>query len=273
MKHLTKWIGKLLFLIMAIALIAYAASRTLDFVNSTLGANDQIIGYLALFATTGGALAWLAVYLWNSKGIAQKGIALIMVCVDVLGEITLFTIDTLMQSGTNGVITTLTPEEIRLTILGMSFLIGANIIAIFAFHIMDMESTASIELHFRNRQIEKAEDEVEQAIVDAKVAKSKSLAAAIAEREASEYGFVQVDRNRADHTLPEKGLFSRLGEAFGKNNKKAPSYAAATAPLPQAELKKTPQKERADKPANSFRDDPAWSGGLQDPETGELHGI
>ena len=85
MTHLTKWIGKLLFIVMGIALIVYAASRTLDFVNSTLGADDQVIGYLALFATTGGALAWLAVFLWSSEGITQKGIALVMIIIDVRG--------------------------------------------------------------------------------------------------------------------------------------------------------------------------------------------
>ena len=239
MKHLTKWIGKLLFVVMAIALITYAASRTLDFENSTLGAEDQIIGYLALFATTGGALAWLAVFLWNSKGIAQKGISLVMVIIDVLGEIALFTIDTLLQSGTNGLTATLAPEEIRLTVLGMSFLIGLNIIATFAFHIMDEENIAAIEKHFRDQKVKAANDKIEQAITDAKVARAESIAVGIATREADVYAQVQKAQDRRDHTLPERGIIDTLKDvkaAFSGNGAKRedlPIAAAETVAIPE----------------------------------------
>ena len=92
MKDLSKWIGKLMFWGMAIALITYAASRTLDFVSNTLPQEDRMVGYLALAATTIGAIAWLLTFLQNSEGIAQKGIALVMSVLDVGGEIVLFTV-------------------------------------------------------------------------------------------------------------------------------------------------------------------------------------
>jgi hypothetical protein len=238
MKHLTKWIGKLLFVVMAGALIAYAASRTLDFVNSTLGAGDQIVGYLALFATTGGALAWLAVFLWNSEGIAQKGIALVMICIDVLGEITLFTVDTLMTSGANGLTVALAPEEIRLTVLGMSFLIGINIIATFAFHIMDAENLENIEAHF-------SEWKIKQAIQKAKAAKAESIADEIAEREAELYGAAQKAKDRSDKTTPEKTareIFGEIGSLFSRaeKSKDLPIAAAETVGLPTVK----PQEKR-----------------------------
>jgi hypothetical protein len=209
MKHLTKWIGKLLFFVMILALIAYAASRTLDFVSNTLGQDDQLLGYLALFATTGGALAWLAVFLWDSEGIAQKAIALVMICLDVAGEIALFTIDTLLQSGQNGLTATLAPEEIRLTVLGMSALIGANIVATFAFHIANPENIERIEAHF-------AEYQIEQEIRKAKTEAAQAIAAEIAEREAAAYKVAQRAKDRSDKTQDERtagevlrGLFSK----------------------------------------------------------------
>jgi hypothetical protein len=234
MKHLTKWIGKLLFVLMAGALIVYAASRTLDFVNSTLGADDQIIGYLALFATTGGALAWLSVFLWNSEGIAQKGIALVMIVIDVGGEIALFTVDTLMQSGLNGLTVALVPEEVRLTVLGMSFLIGVNIISTFAYHIMDAENLAAIEEHF-------ADWKIKQAIQKAKTAKAESIADEIAEREAEAYGQAQKAKDRKDHTLPEKTLgeiWQDVRGIFPKGGKSEdmPLAAAETVGIPELQI-------------------------------------
>lgn len=209
MKNLIQWIGKLLFWAMAAALVVYAASRTLDFVNSTLAADDQIIGYLALFATTGGAIAWLFVFLYDSKGIAQKGIALVMVVIDVLGEISLFTIDTLMRSGQNGIMTALTPEEIRATVMGMSLLIGLNIIATFAYHVMDADNMAAMEDHISDWQIE-------LAIQRAKREKATSIANEIAQREADAYAVVQKKKDRTDRSLPE----STFGEAFSSLFKK-----------------------------------------------------
>jgi len=274
MTHLTKWIGKLLFIVMGIALIVYAASRTLDFVNSTLGADDQVIGYLALFATTGGALAWLAVFLWSSEGITQKGIALVMIIIDVLGEITLFTIDTLLQSGKNGLTATLAPEEIRLTVMAMSALIGLNIIATFAFHIMDTENMAALEKHFRDQKEKAANDKIEDAITDAKVARAESIADEIAQREADVYAKAQKVQDRADKTMPEKTareIFEGIGSLFSRKEKSEglPLAAADTVGIPELKEAKPAQ---ADKP---FREDTPeeYHGGFEDPDTGEIWGV
>jgi hypothetical protein len=250
MKHLTKWIGKLLFVAMAVALIAYAASRTLDFVSNTLGEQDQVIGYLALFATTGGALAWLAVFLWDSEGIAQKSIALVMICLDVAGEIALFTIDTLMTSGTNGMIATLAPEEIRLTVLGMSALIGANIVATFAFHIANPENIEKIEAHF-------AEYQIEQEIRKAKTEAAQAIAAEIAEREAEAYKIAQRAKDRSDKAQDERTAAEVIAGLFGRKEQPQPIAA---------ETKQTKLTERADKEGG-------YSGGFQDPVTGEIWGV
>jgi len=228
MTQITKWIGKLLFIFMSAALIAYAASRTLNFINGTLGEDDLLVGYLALFATTGGALAWLSVFLWHSEGVAQKGIALLMIALDVTGEIVLFTIETLMQSGINGTIEALAPEDIRLTVLGMSALIGANIIFIFAYHISEPKNMKALEAHFSDWKIEKA-------IQKAKAEKAESIAHEIAEREAEAYAIEQKAKDRRDHTIPERtaqemleSMKENLSLLGGKSREDLPLVAAET---------------------------------------------
>ena len=67
-------------------LLVYAASRTLDFVQSTLAADKQILGYLYLLATGIGAVIWLYVYLTYAEGSKQRGIAFIMGIADLIGE-------------------------------------------------------------------------------------------------------------------------------------------------------------------------------------------
>ena len=237
MKNLTEWIGKLLFWAMATALIVYAASRTLDFVNTTLSADDQIIGYLALFATTGGAIAWLAVFLHNSKGLAQKGIALIMIVIDVLGEISLFTIDTLMRSGQNGLTATLTPEEIRATVMGMSLLIGVNIIATFAYHVMDTDNMAAMEDNLSDWQID-------LAIQKAKREKATSIANEIAQREADFYAIAQKTKDRSDKSLPDRTIADAFGSLFRKNDRHEEMQLVAAETVDMPELKKVKRGEQ-----------------------------
>jgi hypothetical protein len=266
MKHLSMWIGKLLFWVMVAALVVYAASRTLDFVSSTLGERDQVIGYLALFATTGGAIAWLSVFLHHSQGVAQKGIAFVMICLDVAGEIALFTVDTLMQSGNNGMVATLTPEEIRLTVLGMSALIGANIVASFAFHIFDPDNMESMEDHFSDWIIL-------LAVQKAKREKAQSIANEIAQREADAYALAQKAKDRSDKSQDERtaaqvvaGMgkwFANLGMPKSEKRDELPQVAAETV---KAELQETAEEK-------PFQDAPEWSGGVQDPETGNWYGV
>ncbi len=154
MKLFLKGIATVLFYVISGALLVYAASRSLDFISSTLPPGQQIIGYLALAATSGGMIAWLLVFLYKAEGLGQKITAGIMVAVDLLGEIVLFTFDTLYQSGASGMTAALLPEEIRAVILGMSALIGLNIIATVAFHLVDSENTRNMREAFVRDRLE-----------------------------------------------------------------------------------------------------------------------
>ena len=139
-KGLTKSIGKIAFYVLLLGLFAYAASRSLDFIQSTLPPNQKVIGFLGLFATEGGSIIWLVVFLKEASGLPQKAISVLIAIVDMLGSIGLFTFDTLYRSGENGAIAALTPDDIRNVILGLSGLIGLNLISAFAFHVMNPEN-------------------------------------------------------------------------------------------------------------------------------------
>ena len=139
MKALFKFVALVAFLVIGGGLLVYAASRSLDFVQTTLPANDQVLGYFALLATSGGMIGWLLVFLYRADGIIQRGTALLMVLLDFLGEAALFTMDTLYRSGENGLVGQMTQDEIRAVILGMSALIAINIFATIIFELGRME--------------------------------------------------------------------------------------------------------------------------------------
>jgi hypothetical protein len=93
----------------------------------------------ALLATSGGMIGWLVVFLYHADGLIQKSIALLMVMGDFLGEAALFTMDTLQQAGSNGVIRELSQSESRTVLIGMSILIALNILAGIVYHLGNME--------------------------------------------------------------------------------------------------------------------------------------
>ena len=139
MKALFKFVALVAFFVIGGGLLVYAASRSLDFVQSTLPVNDQVLGYFALLATSGGMIGWLLVFLYRADGIIQRGTALLMTLIDFLGEAALFTMDTLYRSGENGLVGQMTQDEIRTVILAMSGLIALNIFATLVFELGRME--------------------------------------------------------------------------------------------------------------------------------------
>ena len=139
MKSLLKFVALVAFFVIGGGLLVYAASRSLDFVQTTLPAQDQVLGYFALLATSGGMIGWLLVFLYRADGIIQRGTALLMVLIDFAGEAALFTMDTLDRSGENGLVAQMTESEIRTVILAMSALIALNIFATIVFELGKMD--------------------------------------------------------------------------------------------------------------------------------------
>jgi hypothetical protein len=180
MKELWKWIAKVLFYVVAVGLFVYAASRSLDFIQATLPASQKLVGYLGLLATGGGAIAWLATFLFYAKGTGQKGLSLLFVVIDLIGEFALFTFDTLYRSGETEMIAALSSDEIRMVVLGLSALIALNIGATFAFHLMDPETS-------KRMKEESAKDVLDNEVLKVIETKAPQLAQQMAPGIAAEW--------------------------------------------------------------------------------------
>lgn len=154
MKLFWRGIASVLFYVISGGLLVYAAARSLDFIVKTLPADQQLIGYLGLLATSGGMVGWLLVFLHKADGLGQKITAGLMVGVDMIGEFALFTMDTLYQTGQAGMIAAITPEEIRTVVLGLSGLIALNILATVAFHLVEPENMREMRESFIKDRLE-----------------------------------------------------------------------------------------------------------------------
>ncbi len=154
MKTLWKALAKIAFYAIALGLMGYAAMRTLHFIQATLPADQQILGYLALLATSGGAVAWLLVFLHAAEGVGQKAVSFIMVLVCLLGEFALFAFDTLLVTGEAGLITGMSADEIRAVVIGMSGLIAANIGSTVAYHLLDTGNMRHMREEFVKDRLE-----------------------------------------------------------------------------------------------------------------------
>lgn len=129
-------IGSLVVSILALALLAYSAARSLDFISLTLPPDQKILAWFGLAALDGGLIAWLLAFLYGSSG-WQRPIAGLMILVDFLGVCAMFTLDTLYQSGKAGMVATMGADEMRGVVLLLSGVIAANIGATVAHHLME----------------------------------------------------------------------------------------------------------------------------------------
>lgn len=170
---MTKKIGVLLVTILGGALLVYSATRSLDFIGLTLPNDKKILAYFGLAALDGGLVAWVLSYLYGSRGGWQRAISILMVIVDTCGAIAMFTLDTLYNSGKNGLTETMPPEQIKNAILALSAVIALNIIATIAHHITDPDK-------LREQAEEEAFSKVEDATLKQISKNADGLAAQLA---------------------------------------------------------------------------------------------
>ena len=168
-----KKIGVLLVTILGGALLVYSATRSLDFISLTLPADRAVLAYFGLAALDGGIVAWLLSFLNGSRGAWQRAISILMVIVDTCGSIAMFTLDTLYNTGKNGMTAAMTPQAITNAVLALSAIIALNIIATIAHHITDPDK-------LREQQEEEAFAKVEDATLKQISKNADTLAAQLA---------------------------------------------------------------------------------------------
>lgn len=182
-----KKLGSISATVLAGLLLIYSATRSLDFISLTLPADKQILAWFGLAALDGGLIAWTLAYLHGSKG-WQRPIAFGMVVVDLLGVIVMFTLDTLYNAGTNGLMVTLTAQEIKWAVIGLSAVIGLNIAATVASHLMSPEA-------IRAQAEEEADDKIETATLEQITKNADALAAEVAPIVAADW----ISKKRVQH--------------------------------------------------------------------------
>lgn len=192
------------FLITALAglLLVYSAARSLDFISMTLPPDKQILAYFGLAALDGGLVFWLLNFLSGSHG-WQRTIAFLMIVVDFLGACTMFTMDTLLNSGKAGLTAQLDQNQVQTAVIALSLIIAVNVGATVAHHILNPEN-------LRRMAEEEARDKIETMALREIQANAGQLATELApqiskawmEQERQNYGLLLRGRKKAA-ALPE----------------------------------------------------------------------
>lgn len=196
-----KKLGQISATVLAGLLLVYSASRSLDFISLTLPADKQILAWFGLAALDGGLIAWTLGYLHGSKG-WQRPIAFGMVVIDLLGVIIMFTLDTLYNAGSNGLTVTMTADDIQWAVIGLSAVIGLNIAATVASHLMSPEA-------IRAQAEEEADDKIETATLEQITKNADALAAEVAPIVAADW----ITKKRVQH-MAKIGSTPVQGESF-----------------------------------------------------------
>lgn len=165
-------IGTIVVFILAAVLLVYSATRSLDFISLTLPEDRKVLAYFGLAALDGGLVAWILSYLYGSRG-WQRAISFLMVLVDLVGAVAMFTLDTLYNTGKAGMTTALTSSELQNAVLALSGVIALNIAAAVAHHLTDPEK-------LREQAEEDAFGKVEDATLKQISKNADSLAAQLA---------------------------------------------------------------------------------------------
>lgn len=179
-------LATLILSLMALGLLIYTGSRTVDLISITLPLDQQALAYVALVAFDGGLIGWTWYYLKGAKGAWQRAIAIAMIFVSLAGVIIAFMGDTLYQSAQRGALTDLPSGLVLTVIIGLGAVISINIAAFIGIQITDPTTR-------KEQAAQEAQDEIEEAAIAQIRASSKMLATELAPR----LGQAWVDEMRA----------------------------------------------------------------------------
>jgi hypothetical protein len=133
MSHLMPRITRLLFYLVAAALLVWTASLTLAFVGSALP-DMQLARYFALVVFDLGAVAWLLIFVYAAEGIPQRTTALILALLDLAG-ISLISFAEIFTGGQE--ITAAPADLATIALWSIGIWTTLNLTGIFAYHLTD----------------------------------------------------------------------------------------------------------------------------------------
>ncbi len=135
MDAVSKKLGSILVLIVAGALMLYSASRTFHLLSLTLPAGQEVLGVIALAAFDLGLVAWTIVFLRGAEGGLQRGLALLLVLIDLCGVVVGFLGDTLLSAGQSGLLDKMGEGDKQTIIMLTAMVIAVNIAGAVFYHL------------------------------------------------------------------------------------------------------------------------------------------
>ena len=174
---MNKAIALMITLFVGGALMIYSASRTLALLQMTLPAGQADMAFLALAAFDGGLFGWTLTFMFGAEGAYQRGIALLMIIVCLLGVVVGFGADSILGALNGGIVNTDAVDgSFGLTVvLATVAIIALNIAAVTFFHVLSPANR-------RRMQAEHFSDTIEAAAFQKSNEAIPQLAAQLAEQ-------------------------------------------------------------------------------------------
>lgn len=126
------WLGLILKIILAGAMILYLGKHSLNFFMWTFQGEDSIYAWLGLFTTSIGVIIWLVVFKYVAQNTWEKAIALIMMLVSLAGEFAVAAFDMYMNISGQIAEATWTPADLRnmsYVVAGLALINGLALVA------------------------------------------------------------------------------------------------------------------------------------------------
>lgn len=159
MKSISRFITQVLFYLFLIVILAWTASLTLAMVGRILP-DDSITRYFALALFDGGALIWFLTFLTYSEGVGQRGVSLLMATLDLVGVVGISASELIMSQEFFTV-----PAGLgKMVVYAVGIWTAINVIAGYAFHVVDPHNLAAIRLQTKTDEI--GADALDQAIIE-----------------------------------------------------------------------------------------------------------
>lgn len=214
-----KKIGALIVTLLGLALLVYSATRSLNFITLTLSADKAVLAYFGLAALDGGLIAWLLAYKYGSRGGWQRGIALLMVIVDLLGAVLMFTADSIYETGKAGLTTAMSAGDIQTVVLALSTIIAINIAAVVAHDLTEPD-------RLRAQAEEEAVGRIEEQALEQVRQTSGQLAAELAPAIAEDWR--RITREKYLNMMQIRPLSTGAVDAIARPALPAPAQAVNT---------------------------------------------
>lgn len=183
-----KKVGSLAVIMLSGLLLVYSASRSLNFIAMTLPSERQILAWFGLAALDIGLVVWLVAFLYGSHG-WQRPLAALMIVVDLIGAIAMFSADTWYEAGRSGLIGTMSPDEIKGVVIVLCGIIAINIVGAVIHVVADPEQLKAMAE-------EDAQDRIEDATLKKISENAEALAAELAPKIAADW----TTRTRAKYS-------------------------------------------------------------------------